>query len=142
MEKLDDNDFQLFTKVARQLWLRRNIVVHGGLLLPPAAVMKQAREQIVYFEQAMEARKKYPGDPTGKCRVKKWEKPPERVVKVNWDAAISTDLNLTGMGVILRDHMGEVLASFCTFKPIAMEPVSAEALAAWYATEISKKQYT
>lgn len=60
-------------------------------------------------------------------------------VKVNWDAAISNDQNATGVGVILRDHTGDVLASFCTYKPIAMEPTTAEAMADWYATEISKK---
>ena len=60
-------------------------------------------------------------------------------VKVNLDAAISKDQNVMGMGVIVRDHTDNVLACICIYKPTAIEPTTAEAMAAWYAIEISKK---
>lgn len=49
-------------------------------------------------------------------------KPPEDVMKVNWDSSISTELNLTGVGVVVRNHEGTMQASFCTYKDVTMEP--------------------
>jgi ribonuclease HI len=139
MEKLDEATFQLFIIVARLLWFRRNQVVHGGEMQSPISVMKQAKEQIDTFERATASRVHNSTSAVPINKEKKWEKPPMNFVKVNWDAAISKEHNITGVGVILRDHRGDVIASFCTHKPTAMEPASAEAMAAWYATEICKQ---
>jgi hypothetical protein len=44
MDKLDEPTFQLFITVARMLWFRRNLVVHGGEMLSPVSLMKKANE--------------------------------------------------------------------------------------------------
>jgi hypothetical protein len=44
MDKLDQPTFQLFITVARMLWFRRNLVVHGGEMLSPVSLMKKAKE--------------------------------------------------------------------------------------------------
>jgi hypothetical protein len=138
-EKLDDSTFHLFITIARQIWFKRNSVVHRGEMMAPTTVMKQASEQITNFKKARESHLKAPTYLVQPTREKKWEKPPVNVVKVNWDASISTELNTMGVGVILTDHVGDVIASFCTYKPTVMEPTTAEALVAWYATEICRK---
>ena len=52
--KLDAEELQLFvlTASAKQLWLRRNTVVLGEALSPPAVVIRRAKEQIHAFNQA------------------------------------------------------------------------------------------
>ena len=139
MEKLDYSTF-IFLSQSPAKFGSEETVVHGGEMLAPTTVMKQASEQMANFEKARESRLKAPTYPVQPTREKKWEKPPVNVVKVNWDASISTELNSTGVGEILTDHVGDVIASFCTYKPTVMEPTAAEALLAWYATEICRKQ--
>jgi hypothetical protein len=97
-EKLDDSTFHLFITIARHIWLRRNNVVHGDEMLAPTTVMKQALEQTANFEKARESCFKAPTYPIQPTREKKWEKPPVNVVKVNWGASISIELNTTRMG--------------------------------------------
>ncbi|XP_059446444.1 uncharacterized protein LOC132177991 [Corylus avellana] len=138
-EKLNENTFQLFTTVARLIWFKRNNLIHEGNFLAPTAVLKQAYEQIATFEKAR-ACQTNSTTPTGSShRVDRWTKPPENVMKVNWDASVSRELNLTGVGVIVRNHEGTVQASFCTYKEVTMEPSSAESMAMWYEREVCRK---
>jgi hypothetical protein len=44
--------------------------------------------------------------------VQKWKKPPYGVVKLNWDAAINVEVQMMGLGIVARDHTGQVLAAF------------------------------
>jgi hypothetical protein len=44
-----------------------------------------------------------------------------------------------GVGVILRNHVRAVVASLYTVKPAMLDPASAEAIAAWHATELSSR---
>ncbi|XP_059436346.1 uncharacterized protein LOC132169309 [Corylus avellana] len=136
MGKLDEENFLLFATIARQIWFRRNCLVHGGDFQAPAVVMRQARDQVENFAMAENEIHHEEGPPDILIRNTKWGKPPDQdSVKVNWDASISKDLGMMGVGVILRNHDGEVIASFCTSKPRYLEPGSAEPVGAWHATE-------
>jgi hypothetical protein len=44
--------------------------------------------------------------------VQKWKKTPYGVVKLNWDAAINVEVQMMGLGIVARDHTGQVLAAF------------------------------
>lgn len=45
----------------------------------------------------------------------RWRAPQARFVKVNFDGTIFSDSNMSGVGVVIRDTSGAVLAS-CTKK--------------------------
>nr|XP_023926910.1 uncharacterized protein LOC112038333 [Quercus suber] len=42
---------------------------------------------------------------------KKWKPPPADLVKINFDGATCSGTNKSGLGVVIRDSMGQVLAS-------------------------------
>jgi hypothetical protein len=84
--KLDEEEIQLCAVVARQIWLRRNVVIHGGILEHPKMVVQHAREQINSFELAMVARQQ--NGVSLEVAESRWIKPPEGWVKLNWDASL------------------------------------------------------
>jgi hypothetical protein len=51
-------------------------------------------------------------------------------LKINWDVAIGERQQSMGMGFILRDHLGGVLASHCSTKPFISDPGIAKVLVA------------
>jgi hypothetical protein len=53
------------------------------------------------------------------------------MVKCNWDAAVDVAGRRMGMGIVIRSHEGEVMATKCLTKPYITNPLTAEAVTAW-----------
>jgi hypothetical protein len=70
--------------------------------------------------------------------VDHWIEPTEGFIKVNWDAALDQTRKRMGIGVIGRNHLGQVLAAYCDTKPFVKDPASAEAWGAWRAVELCR----
>lgn len=66
-----------------------------------------------------------------------WSKPHEGVWKINWDAAISKETERMGVGVVIRDDIGRVLAARMKVILYITDPAAAEALAAWEAVVLA-----
>ena len=64
-----------------------------------------------------------------------WKPPDERMVEINFDGAIFKTENRSGIGVVVRDHTGAVLASMAQCFSPALTPVEIEAVAAARAVE-------
>ncbi|KAF5468669.1 hypothetical protein F2P56_012808 [Juglans regia] len=60
--------------------------------------------------------------------VTKWEKPGGSVIKANWDAAVDAKNKCVGIGVVVRDSNGEILACLCSRFAHNSNPYVAEAL--------------
>lgn len=60
-----------------------------------------------------------------------WKPPPKEVVKLNVDAAWSSDPSTTGMGAILRDWTGQLIGASARFVDLDFSPPLAEILAIW-----------
>lgn len=58
--------------------------------------------------------------------------------KINRDAVIDNSKKLMGVGMIVRDHEGKVLAPLYSLKQFIIDPTTAEAYAAWKAMKFSK----
>ena len=59
--------------------------------------------------------------------------------KINWNATIDKVCKIMGVGVIVRDDMGTVLAQMCMFvRYIITNQIMAEAYAAWKAMLFSR----
>ncbi|XP_050280506.1 uncharacterized protein LOC126721501 [Quercus robur] len=69
----------------------------------------------------------------------KWTAPPRNKYKVNYDAAISNAENKAGIGVVVRDYNGEVMASLIQQLEQAYQPVEVEAIAACRAVEFGSE---
>jgi ribonuclease HI len=67
-----------------------------------------------------------------------WRPPQEDFYKVNWDAALNSANRRMGVGIIVRDHLGMVIAARSQTLEFLPEPVVAEAIAALHAAEFSR----
>ncbi|XP_042956923.1 uncharacterized protein LOC122292545 [Carya illinoinensis] len=64
------------------------------------------------------------------CRREgKWTKPDAQWVKANWDASISAAMKKVGMGMVIWDEEGEIMAYLCTAVDCLQDPTIGEALA-------------
>ena len=52
MRSCEEDEFQLFVEIARQMWFGRNETVHGGPFTHPTALVQQAREAIDDYSNA------------------------------------------------------------------------------------------
>jgi ribonuclease HI len=59
--------------------------------------------------------------------------------KVNWDATVDKKNGRIGLGIVVRDYEGVVLAERSTTNNFLVEPVMAEALAAFHAIELCQE---
>ncbi|KAL0005736.1 hypothetical protein SO802_013297 [Lithocarpus litseifolius] len=59
-----------------------------------------------------------------------WQTPPLGLVKINFDGAVFEDANMSGVGVVIKDNNGFVLASCSEKIPQAYKPDEIETLAA------------
>ncbi|XP_059446463.1 uncharacterized protein LOC132178010 [Corylus avellana] len=123
---LDKEEMEVMVVVARSIWLRRNALVHGKKVSPSNVVVKNAIES---FEAYHIANSKIKGViKRDNTKVFCWEAPKDDFVKVNWDAAVDKHRRKMGIGVIIRDSMGEVLTTLSAPKDYIIEPDIAEAL--------------
>jgi ribonuclease HI len=75
----------------------------------------------------------------GVPRVPRWQKLNAGVVKINWDATISTPEETIGVGVVARDNNGSVVGAFCCMRSFILDPTTAEAVGAWQAVMFGKR---
>lgn len=67
-----------------------------------------------------------------------WKPPTADSFKVNWDASIDRWKNLMGVGVIIRDHVGSVLAAQCSVQKYILDPTTIEAIGAKLGAELGQ----
>ena len=134
--KCDPQEFQLFVGIARRIWLRRNSLIHEGIFAHPNEIIHSANTALSDFHQGQEL------FTTGESQVIPslsctWTAPPLGWVKANWDAAIMEKTGLVGLGVVIRDHQGNMVAAKSLTRTGLLEPVIAEAVAALIEIQIS-----
>ncbi|GLT70448.1 hypothetical protein SLA2020_425280 [Shorea laevis] len=64
------------------------------------------------------------------------KKPPLGVLKVNWDAALNNSSHTIGVGVLVRDDQGLVVASLCATVPY----ISDSTIGAWKVVSLCYEQ--
>ena len=90
--------------------------MHGGKLKDPKCLNKRAEDFVLEFQQAQVqltvAR-------TKQIISDQWQPPLPDVYKLNFDAAVFSGLNRTGIGTIIRNDKGEVMAATSAVGPSA-----------------------
>lgn len=67
--------------------------------------------------------------------MKQWRCPATDELKVNFDAVVDEAKQKVGIGVIIRDWQGQIMASTCFQKNSMNQPVIAESMALWKVVE-------
>ncbi|XP_038695403.1 uncharacterized protein LOC119992679 [Tripterygium wilfordii] len=124
----------------RMIWLRRNKFVHEGNFMHPTQIALRGihtADDFIKAKQSLEVPQPGGISENNQRILEFWRGPPRNVVKSNWDAAIHTQTNRTGMGIVFRDEYGDILASCALVRSTILEPTLAEALACLQAVKLS-----
>lgn len=117
----------------RGLWYRRNKFVFEKKFWGPVRVVQTAVTVLEGFYSANEKRanmNKGEGGERGRCY---WRCPTDVAFKVNFDGAVDKGLSKVGMGVVIRDRQGEVVAAMSISRRDVQNPFLAEGMALWRA---------
>ncbi|KAK3183280.1 hypothetical protein Dsin_030566 [Dipteronia sinensis] len=120
--KMEDLGF--FCVCLWKIWAIRNAAVHGSLPDKAVDVVDWAHFFIDEFHNASPAKSRNPECPTVRNPV--WKPPDPSTYKINCDAVINTAGCLVGIGIVIRDWEGFVMASCsqkidATFSPQVVE---------------------
>jgi hypothetical protein len=97
MRRCNKEDLELFAVTARKIWLRRNSVIHGEQFSHPTQLLREAQNSLEEFQRIhSEDRNEMPN--TRDLAVMHWKPPPESMIKLNWDAGLSTKEGRVGIG--------------------------------------------
>ncbi|TXG57115.1 hypothetical protein EZV62_018428 [Acer yangbiense] len=136
MNQLRKEDFGLVCVIIWRIWYYYNGKVHGSVMIPEKDVVPWAADFITDFRSATGVEKVFLG--VNSIFGIAWRPPDERSYKMNTDAAIDSAFGRVGFGVIIRDHVGSVLASSSQFLAAFFSPMVAEAMAIFRGLEFTR----
>jgi hypothetical protein len=112
LDRLRMDDLNLMAIIARRIWLRRNKLIFESSFSHPQIIYSEAVAQLEEYQRcnkkgdylaSVENLQTIPSPQIGCCP------PPVGLIKVNWDASINTIKEWVGIGILARDHSGNVL---------------------------------
>uniref|UniRef100_A0A7N2M429 RNase H type-1 domain-containing protein n=1 Tax=Quercus lobata TaxID=97700 RepID=A0A7N2M429_QUELO len=115
---------ELTVTTAWCIWFDRNKTRLGAARLPPRDILVRARAILGEYQLAHQRPSKFKEDADIR-----WTPPNFPWYKTNVDAAVFPSLGMTGVGVIIRDHGGSVVAAMSKRMPLPLGPLEAEAKA-------------
>lgn len=138
LAKCDKTKFSQFVGIARQIWLRRNELIHGGPFLHPNIIAQQAIRATEDM-QALEDDLKSKNAILEVTAATTWKASPFGFLKANWDASVDRKRRRVGLGVVIQDHCGKMWVSKCMTRDGILDPMSAEAMVAIVAAQFCKE---
>jgi ribonuclease HI len=138
MDRCDSEEIELGVVLTRKIWLRRNSVVYGGFFTHLVQLFKEAKVSVEEFHRFND--KENRGIVLQEnLSLPIWKPPPSGFLKANWDAAVKAQEGQVGVGIIVRDCEGCVLAARSTTFFLTIDPTIAEAWAALQAILFCKE---
>ncbi|KAF5477660.1 hypothetical protein F2P56_004280 [Juglans regia] len=119
------------------VWARRNALIFQNQFSQPGAVFARAQSELNLFREYNSAYK--PSEEGSKCNrsAAYWKPPTQPLVKVNFDAAFDKTNGRIGLGIVIRDHGGNLKASLTAIIDNAISAFQAEGQALFRAMELS-----
>ncbi|KAL0001832.1 hypothetical protein SO802_015613 [Lithocarpus litseifolius] len=125
LNKLSLEEFELFLFQAWLIWNQRNTITHRGVMQEPSRLVRRTME---FLEEYKEAQQHLTSQPTV-ARSATWSLPLKTCFKLNFDAAIFNDINASSFGVVIRNEVGEVMATMTVKGPPVSDSEEAKLLA-------------
>ncbi len=98
--------------VTWSIWYHRNCQQLDHPIEEIHCLLLRSLELLTEFHQAQDDSPPKPGTPRPACLVK-WEPPSVGIYKENFDGAIFVETSEAGIGVIIRNDQGAIMASLC-----------------------------
>ena len=127
-----NKELELFAAVIWTLWNRHNNLRLGKSALPLDKVLEFAQEQLTGSETTNE----WPSHPHGWATTH-WTTPDANGFKINFDGALFGDGDHAGIGVVIWNDAGLIMASLTQQIPLPTSVIEVEALAAIRALEFA-----
>ena len=122
----DDFRKEFFVVAAWCIWNRRNALHFGRQVQPISNINLLASNLLQEFLAAQED---VAPTPLASVNQHQWRPPEQDHFKVNFDAALFQSINRAGIGVVIRDWRGEVVAALSMPTALASSVADLEALA-------------
>ncbi|XP_059442009.1 uncharacterized protein LOC132174357 [Corylus avellana] len=107
----DEEEIQQSVGIARRLWLRRNEVVHCGTLTHPNLLVQRTITAVEDFATANGVGDTQNSSSNALVQEVQWRAPCSGWIKANWDASLAKEKGWMGLGVVVPDDRGMVLAA-------------------------------
>ena len=130
----NEADIQYFAATSWLLWNRRNKGRTEQVWEPIQSIQQRTILLIEEYNRSKEVQD--PRAPTPSNI--QWSPPRDNHRKINFDGAIFTDLNAAGIGVVVRDSVGNPEAALSKRLVCPPSPAIIEALAAFEAVKLAK----
>ncbi|KAL0009907.1 hypothetical protein SO802_005015 [Lithocarpus litseifolius] len=125
MHKLTEDVLEFFLVQSWLIWHQRNLVLHGGNLQEPSRLNAQASSFLAEYKEAQSQL----AVPVLNGLSQSCQPPYRMLYKLNFDAAVFTDITASGVGVIIRNERGQVMAALLLKGPAVTDTEEAEVLA-------------
>ncbi|TXG69156.1 hypothetical protein EZV62_004091 [Acer yangbiense] len=110
--KMEVDVFEFFCVVWWRIWYRRNNFFHSNIMLLGTDIISWAEAFAADFQGACSRDAHLGGNLGGKAGVSLgWKAPSQGFYKINTNAALNEELKISGVGVVIRDWKGNVMAS-------------------------------
>ncbi|KAF5476840.1 hypothetical protein F2P56_003534 [Juglans regia] len=110
-----------------QIWKRRNNFMFEEKFTNPNLIVQTAMQKVSDFQVANQ---KQVAEGVTAFQVSQWTAPPPQVFKANWNASVDRVNCRIGVGVIIRDWHGQVVATLRSQRDLFPDPTMAEAVGA------------
>ncbi|KAL0011083.1 hypothetical protein SO802_006191 [Lithocarpus litseifolius] len=117
-------NLELFITICWGIWLNRNEVRNGEPVKSGGEIVRRALYLVDEFFPA-----NLPAQNKASAKEVKWSALPRNKLKINVDGAIFKNVREAGVGVIIRDSQGQVVATQSKKIPFPIGAIEAEALA-------------
>ena len=104
-----DKQPEQFASITWTIWFRRNQLRTSSKPFPLSQIIPSARQLLQEFNEVHPSVQAQNSNPQ-QLRPK-WEPPPTSLLKINFDGAIFRETEEAGLGVVVQDSHGQVLAS-------------------------------
>ena len=131
--RLSTEELKLFLVQAWIIWHQHNSLIRGKQVQAPGVLNKRAIDFLEEYRRA-QTRLSINSTTQHPCH---WRPPPSARFKLNFDTAIFKEDDATGMGAIIRNEKGEVMASLSAEGPLVTCSEEAEILACRCAVEFA-----
>jgi ribonuclease HI len=112
IRSLSTSELQLFAMITWSIWYRRNCHWRNQPIDTNDQLLQRAQRTLGEFLEAQES-PNLPSRTTEPQIRTKWKPPLLGRYKVNYDGAMFEESSEAGIGVIIRNNRGEVMASMC-----------------------------
>ena len=123
-----DRQPELFASITWTIWFRRNQLRTSNKPFPLSQIISSAKQMLQEFTEVHLAAPVQNSSP--QQSRPKWEPPPPSLLKINFDGAVFRETEEAGLGVVVRDSHGQVLASLAEKIKLPSSSEEVEALAA------------